>query len=105
MFDGVTVTAPGTGELVAIVLAVLLLFASGFVSASEIAFFSLSPSDLNDIEEENHASDKHIKSLLADSERLLATILISNNFVNVTIIMLCNYFFFFFLDFGTPAIL
>ena len=105
MFDGVTVTAPGTGELVAIVLAVLLLFASGFVSASEIAFFSLSPSDLNDIEEENHASDKHIKSLLADSERLLATILISNNFVNVTIIMLCNYFFAGVIDFGTSVVL
>ena len=67
----------------AISLAVLLLFASGFVSASEIAFFSLSPGDLNEIEEENHASDKRIKDLLADSERLLATILISNNFVNV----------------------
>ena len=105
LFDGVTVTAPGTGELVAIVLAVLLLFASGFVSASEIAFFSLSPSDLNDIEEENHASDKHIKSLLADSERLLATILISNNFVNVTIIMLCNYFFAGVIDFGTSVVL
>ena len=105
MFDGVTVTAPGTGELVAIVLAVLLLFASGFVSASEIAFFSLSPSDLNDIEEETHASDKHIKSLLADSERLLATILISNNFVNVTIIMLCNYFFAGVIDFGTSVVL
>lgn len=105
MFDGVTVTAPGTGELVAIVLAVLLLFASGFVSASEIAFFSLSPSDLNDIEEENHPSDKHVKSLLADSERLLATILISNNFVNVTIIMLCNYFFAGVIDFGTSVVL
>ena len=105
MFDGVTVTAPGTGELVAIVLAVLLLFASGFVSASEIAFFSLSPSDLNDIEEENHASDKHIKSLLADSERLLATILISNNFVNVPIIMLRNYFFAGVIDFGTSVVL
>lgn len=105
LFDGVTVTTPTTGELVAILLAVLLLFASGFVSASEIAFFSLSPGDLNDIEAENHSSDKYIKNLLADSERLLATILISNNFVNVTIIMLCNYFFAGVIDFGTSVIL
>ena len=105
LFDGVTVTAPSVGAIVAISLAVLLLFASGFVSASEIAFFSLSPSELNDIEDEKHTSDKYIKSLLADSERLLATILISNNFVNVMIIMLCNFFFAEVVDFGTSVIL
>lgn len=88
----------------AVCLAVLLLFASGFVSASEIAFFSLSPGDLNDIEEENHSSDKRIKALLEDSEHLLATILISNNFVNVTIIMLCNYFFAETVNFGHAVI-
>ena len=60
---------------------------------SEIAFFSLSPSDLNDIDEHNHPADEKISALLGDSERLLATILITNNFVNVTIIMLCNFFF------------
>ena len=105
LFDSVTVTAPSLGAIVAITLAVLLLFASGFVSASEIAFFSLSPSDLNEIEEESHTSDKYIKSLLNDSETLLATILISNNFVNVTIIMLCNYFFASVIDFGNAVIL
>ena len=105
LFDSVTVTAPTVGAIVAISLAVLLLFASGFVSASEIAFFSLSPSDLNDIEDEKHSSDKYIKSLLNDSETLLATILISNNFVNVTIIMLCNYFFASVIDFGGAEIL
>ena len=105
LFDSVTVTAPSIGAIVASTLAVLLLFASGFVSASEIAFFSLSPSDLNEIEEGSHTSDKYIKSLLNDSETLLATILISNNFVNVTIIMLCNYFFASVIDFGNAVIL
>ena len=105
LFDGVTITAPSMGAIIAISLAVLLLFASGFVSASEIAFFSLSPNDLNEVEEEEHSSDKYIKDLLADSERLLATILISNNFVNVMIIMLCNYFFAEVIDFGTSVLL
>ena len=104
LFDGVTVYPPSVGAIVAIVLAILLLFASGFVSASEIAFFSLSPNDLSEIEEEEHSSDKHILSLLKDSERLLATILITNNFVNVTIIMLCNYFFAEVVDFGQAVI-
>ena len=104
LFDGVTVCSPSVGAIIAIVLAVLLLFASGFVSASEIAFFSLSPNDLSEIEEEEHSSDRKIMELLKDSERLLATILISNNFVNVTIIMLCNYFFAEVVDFGGSVI-
>lgn len=105
LFDGVTVTTPTIGAIIAILLAVLLLYASGFVSASEIAFFSLSPSDLSEIEEEQNSSDRRISALLDDSERLLATILISNNFVNVTIIMLCNYFFASTIHFGNSVIL
>ena len=105
LFDGVTVTTPTIGAIIAIVLAVILLYASGFVSASEIAFFSLSPVDLSEIEEGKHTSDRRISALLNDSERLLATILISNNFVNVTIIMLCNYFFASTIHFGNSVIL
>lgn len=100
LFSGITVVAPDAGALVALILAIFLLYASGFVSASEIAFFSLSPAELSEIEEEEHRGDIRIKSLLADSERLLATILISNNFVNVMIIMLFNYFFASVIDFG-----
>lgn len=103
--DGITVMPLSLGAAFALFLALVLLYVSGFVSASEIAFFSLSPSDLNEIEEENHPSDAKIKGLLDDSERLLATILISNNFVNVTIIMLLNYVFASVIDFGQAKIL
>ena len=81
------------GVVMAFLLAVVLLLLSGFASGSEIAFFSLSPSDLAELDEEKTASDRNIKMLREDSERTLATILISNNFVNVTIIMVCNYIF------------
>lgn len=103
--NGVTVNTPDFGAIVALFMAVLLLYASGFVSASEIAFFSLTPSDLSEVEEGRHTSDARIKALLGESERLLATILISNNFVNVMIIMLCNYFFASVVDFGDAKIL
>lgn len=101
IFNGISVNTPSLSAIIAIILAGLLLLASGFASASEIAFFSLSPSDLNDIEG-NHPSDGKISNLLADSERLLATILITNNFVNVTIIMLCNFFFMSVFEFHSP---
>lgn len=102
IFDGITVITPSISAIIAIVLAGVLLLASGFASASEIAFFSLSPSDLNDIDEHNHPADEKISALLGDSERLLATILITNNFVNVTIIMLCNFFFMSVFEFHSP---
>ena len=100
VFNGVTLLSPSTGAIIAGVLACLLLFVSGFASGSEIAFFSLSPNDLNDMDEEKNATDRDIKKLREESERTLATILITNNLVNVTIIMLCNYFFAHVVDFG-----
>lgn len=102
IFNGITLNPPSLLAIIAIVLAGILLLASGFASASEIAFFSLSPSNLNDIEERNHPSDEKISMLLERSERLLATILITNNFVNVAIIMLCNFFFMNVVDFNSP---
>ena len=102
LFDGFTINAPTWPAIVSIVCAVLLLFASGFASGSEIAYFSLSPSDLSEIEEEKYPADKKIQTLLEDKERLLATILISNNAVNVTIILLCNYFFMKVFEFLSP---
>lgn len=105
LWSEVTVNTPTTGALVALILSVLLLVCSGFVSASEVAFFSLSPSDLNEIEDEDNVADKQIKALIKDSEYLLSTILISNNFINVTIIMLCNYFFSTVVNWGNAVVL
>ena len=103
IFSEVQFYAPDFGATFAIVLAGILLLASGFASGSEIAFFSLSPNDLNELEEEKGKNDAKIKQLRDDSERTLATILITNNLVNVTIIMLCNYFFAKVVDFGTAV--
>lgn len=102
-FSSIQFSAPSVSVIVALVLACLLLFCSGFVSASEIAFFSLTPSDLSEIEEGSTASDRIIGNLLGKSQKLLATILISNNFVNITITVLGNYAMLSMLDFGGVA--
>lgn len=82
-----------TGTVIAVLLTAFLLWVSGFASGSEIAFFSLSPQDLEELDADKNPCDARIEQLRNDSERTLATILIANNFVNVTIIMLCNYIF------------
>ena len=79
----------GVGKIIALVVALLALTISGFVSGSEIAYFSLTPAQREELEESGKAES--ILRLLEHPERLLATILITNNLVNVTIVVLCNF--------------
>ena len=95
--------APTIGALIAVFLAAILLLVSGFASGSEIAFFNLSPTDLAELDESKTLRDNEIQMLRDDFERTLATIFITNNFVNVTIIMLCNYVFATVVHFGERA--
>ena len=92
--------APGISAIICLVASLFLLLMSAFASGSEIAFFSLTPKDLSELDSDN-VKDRKILMLRDDSERTLATILITNNFINVTIIMLLNYFFSQIVDFGT----
>lgn len=79
----------GGAQIVALVLAVLALAISGFVSGSEIAYFSITPQQKEELEDD-HSGDRILR-LIAKPERLLATILIANNLVNVTIVILTNF--------------
>ena len=68
----------------------LLLICSALISGSEVAFFSLNASDLENLEE-NNAENERINNLLKQPEELLGTILIANNFVNVGIVILSSF--------------
>ena len=106
----VSIKAPTPDVWMTVGIVVLLLLCSGFVSASEIAFFSLSPNDRSIIDEAKsdgkregqgkHRSDSKILALLNKSEHLLATILISNNLVNIAIVTLLTFCFEKTIDFG-----
>jgi gliding motility-associated protein GldE len=78
-------------EIFALIISVFLLMLSAIISASEVAFFSFSPQTLDEIEHSNKKSDQRIHSLLEDPQKLLATILIGNNFVNVSIILILTF--------------
>lgn len=75
--------------IVALLLALAFLLVSGFVSGSEIAFFSLTPAQCEELDQTPRGDT--VRRLLSNPQRLLATILISNNLVNVTIVVLCNF--------------
>lgn len=70
----------------------VLLFCSAFVSASEVAYFAVDPQDRDTIASDESAVAQTIMSHLQNTDRLLAVILILNNLVNVSIILLTTYF-------------
>lgn len=81
------------GFFVGLLVLVVLLAMSGFVSGSEAAIFSLSPSQQEELENERHREPRYavLLRMLEEPNRLLATILIANNTVNVAIVLVSAY--------------
>jgi gliding motility-associated protein GldE len=78
-------------QAVSIVTLFLLLILSALISGSEVAFFSLSQSDLNKASESKLSKEKAVVTLMERPKRLLATLLVSNNFINILIVLLFAY--------------
>lgn len=74
-----------------LLVAAVCLMLSAFVSGSEIAYFGLSTTEIEDLSEEDSPEAKKAYYLLENSEQLLATILISNNLVNITMVVVLSY--------------
>jgi gliding motility-associated protein GldE len=70
---------------------IILLFCSAMISGSEVALFSLNQTDLDDLSKKNSSTAKVISELLAKPKKLLATILVANNFINIGIVILFSY--------------
>lgn len=79
------------GVVIGILIIIFLLLVSAFVSGSEVAFFSLSPTDIDKLKGLKSRSAKFANKLLTHPDRLLATILITNNFVNVGIVIISTF--------------
>ena len=75
-------------DIIKILLIIVLLICSALISGSEVAFFSLSKTDLKKISSSNARNIKLIALLRANPRRLLATLLVSNNFINISIVLL-----------------
>jgi len=76
------------GVLISFLILIILLLFSAFISGSEVAFFSLTPNEKEVLNSNSNKRYNIIKKLLESPKTLLATILISNNFINVAIIIL-----------------
>ena len=69
----------------------VLIFLSALISGSEVSFFSLNSQNLEDLSKIDEKKEKKIRNFLKNPNKLLAIILITNNFINVAIIILFSY--------------
>ncbi len=89
IFSGVELHLFNAEVLTSLVVVLVLIICSAFISGAEVAYFSLSASEMDDLEKEKESS--LIMDLLKKPNQLLATILIANNFINVAIVVLSAY--------------
>ena len=69
----------------------ILLFLSAIVSGAEVALFSLSQKDIDEALQENVSKGKIISNLLDKPKKLLATLLVANNFFNIGVVILFSF--------------
>lgn len=80
----------GQGTTVLVMVLFVLLFLSFVLSGSEVAFFSLTFKDINNLKSKQHPNYKRIVDLLAEPKILLGCLLIANSFINISIIIISN---------------
>jgi len=84
----ITLSVDNVSLVMSIILLFILLLCSALISGAEVALFSLTRSDLNSGLEENSKQIQIISKLLERPKKLLATILVANNFINIGIVIL-----------------
>jgi putative hemolysin len=87
----ILLSAAFLSKALSIVVLFLLLIFSALISGAEVAFFSLSQTDINRASESKSSKEKAVVALLERPKKLLATILVSNNFINILIVLLFAY--------------
>lgn len=90
LISEITVSPPGPEVIGALIVIFILFICSFLMSGSEVAFFSLSPTEKESLKPD-HPADNLIISMLANPRRLLATLLVVNNSANVGIVILSTF--------------
>ncbi len=105
LFSDVVVYPFTMDLLVALIAIFVLLLISALVSGAEAAFFSMSPAEVMKMRNSKNSSDQATSRLLGIPDKLLATILVSNNLLNIGIIVIAAYFSSSLFDFSQSEVL
>jgi len=104
-FQGVVFYPFTFSALAGILIMTLLLIGSALISGAEVAFFSLSPKEKEELRKRKSKRASHVLRLLELPDKLLATILVANNFVNISVIILSAYTMRLLVDFSNSPII
>jgi putative hemolysin len=89
--SGIIVNSPDIKTITGFVIIAILLCGSALISASEIAFFSFSPEDIEHLKTKKNKKAQAVLKLYNNPERLLSTVLVANNTINIAIVLLAAY--------------
>lgn len=90
-FQGIVVNTPDYKTVIGLLILLFLLFGSALMSASEVAFFSLDPEDIEKLKNNKSKRARLVSKMHEMPDRLLSTILVGNNVINITIVLLAAY--------------
>ena len=105
LFSGVTVYAPDFKLIIGLIVLMVLLLGSGLMSASEVAYFSLGPEDIERLRNNKTKKAKSALKLYDAPEKLLSTILVANNTINIAIVLLAAFLSVRIFDFSADPVL
>jgi gliding motility-associated protein GldE len=91
LFLDITLKPISIGIVLNFIVILLMLFCSALISGAEVAYFSLAPNDVESLNNDKSKKARLTLKLLEKPNKLLATILITNNFINISIIILSAY--------------
>jgi putative hemolysin len=89
--SGIIVNSPDFYILIGFAVIIILLIGSAMMSATEVAFFSFRPEDIENFKSNKDKKSKAILHLYERPEKLLSTILVANNTINIAIVLLSAY--------------
>jgi putative hemolysin len=86
--SGVTINTPDFKTIISVFVLIILLFASALMSGSEVAYFSLGPHDIIKLKASKNKRSRAVLKLYNMPEKLLSTVLVANNSINIAIVIL-----------------
>jgi putative hemolysin len=91
MLSGVGINAPDFKIFIGLLFIIILLVGSALMSASEVAFFSFKPEDIENLKTNKDKKSKTVLHLYNNPEKLLSTVLVANNTINIAIVLLAAF--------------
>ncbi|MGC1390228.1 MAG: gliding motility-associated protein GldE [Bacteroidales bacterium] len=103
--SGIGINTPDFKIAVGLLVIIILLFGSALMSASEVAFFSFGPDDLEKLKTNKDKKSKTVLKLYNNPEKLLSTVLVANNTINIAIVLLAAFLSLKMFDFSSKPVL